>query len=146
MNTKKITDEQDLQTAFVIRQKVFIEEQEVPEEEELDEFDTLDAACDHILVYYNEQPVGTGRLRVVDGYGKLERICILIEFRKFGLGKVIIQSLEEIAFEKGLTKSKLNAQSYAEGFYEKLGYKREGEEFMDCGIPHILMKKQFNRV
>ena len=53
---------------------------------------------------------------------------------------MIIQSLEEIALEKGLTKYKLNAQSYAEGFYEKLGYKREGEEFMDCGIPHILMK------
>lgn len=143
MNTKKITDEQDLQIAFAIRQKVFIEEQEVPEVEEFDEFDTLDAACDHILVYYNEQPVGTGRLRVVDGYGKLERICILKGFRKFGLGKVIIQGLEEIALEKALTKSKLNAQSYAEGFYEKLGYKREGEEFMDCGIPHILMKKQF---
>lgn len=145
MYTKKITDEKDLQTAFSIRQKVFIEEQKVPEEEEYDEFDKLDAACDHILVYYNDQPVGTGRLRVVDGYGKLERICILIEFRKFGLGKVIIQCLEEIALKKDLTKSKLNAQSYAEGFYEKLGYKREGEEFMDCGIPHILMKKQFNK-
>ncbi len=145
MNTKKITDEKDLKTAFAIRQTVFIVEQKVPEEEEFDEFDKLDAACDHILVYFNDQPVGTGRLRVVDGYGKLERICILIEFRKFGLGKVIIQSLEEIALKKGLTKYKLNAQSYAEGFYEKLGYKREGEEFMDCGIPHILMKKQFNR-
>ncbi len=141
MNTKQITEEQDLQIAFAIRQKVFIEEQKVPEEEEFDEFDTLDAACDHILVYYNDQPVGTGRLRVVDGYGKLERICLLKDFRKFGLGKVIIQKLEEIALEKGLSNYKLNAQSYAEGFYEKLGYKRAGEEFMDCGIPHILMKK-----
>lgn len=84
------------------------------------------------------------RLRVVDDYGKRE--CILKKFRNFGLGKVIIQSLEGIALEKGLTKSKLNAQSYAECFYEKLGYKREGEEFMDCGIPHIFMKKHFIRV
>lgn len=141
MTIKKVTTEAELQTAFDFRRSVFIEEQQVPEEEEYDEFDALDAPCDHILVYYNEKPVGTGRLRVVEGYGKLERICILEEYRKFGLGKEVIVGLEQIARDKGLTKAKLNAQSYAEGFYEKLGYQREGEEFMDCGIPHILMKK-----
>ncbi|MFJ7737711.1 GNAT family N-acetyltransferase [Lysinibacillus sp. NPDC097287] len=144
MNAKKITTEEDLQTAFAIRKKVFVEEQGVSIEEEMDEFDALDAACEHVLVYYNDQPVGTGRVRVVDGYGKLERICILEEFRKFGLGKVITLKLEELVREKGITKSKLNAQSYAEQFYEKLGYVRSGEEFMDAGIPHILMKKQFS--
>lgn len=141
MSIKKVTTEADLQLAFDFRRKVFIEEQQVPEVEEYDEFDSLQAPCDHILVYNKEQPVGTGRLRVVEGYGKLERICIVEEFRKFGLGKEIIIGLEQIARDNGLTKAKLNAQSYAEGFYEKLGYKREGEEFMDCGIPHILMKK-----
>lgn len=144
MNAKVITTEVDLQTAFAIRRKVFIEEQQVPEPEEYDEFDTLDAACEHILVYIDDKPVGTGRLRVVDGYGKLERICILQAFRKYGLGKVIVQKLEDMTLAKGLTKSKLNAQVYAEGFYEKFGYKRSGEEFMDGGIPHILMKKQFS--
>lgn len=144
MNTTLITTDNDLQTAFAIRKAVFIEEQQIPASEEYDEFDSLDAACDHILVYYNEQPVGTGRLRVVDGYGKLERICILKEFRSYGLGKVIIQALEAIVQEKGLTKSKLSAQVYAEGFYEKLGYTRTGEEYLDAGIPHVLMKKQFN--
>ncbi|WP_217580891.1 GNAT family N-acetyltransferase [Lysinibacillus sp. GbtcB16] len=141
MSIKKVTTEADLQVAFDFRRKVFIEEQQVPEVEEYDEFDSLQAPCDHILVYYKEQPVGTGRLRVVEGYGKLERICIVEEFRKFGLGKEIIMGLEQIARDNGLTKAKLNAQSYAEVFYEKLGYKRVGEEFMDCGIPHILMKK-----
>ena len=58
---------------------------------------------------------------------------------------MIIQTLEKLAQEKGLTKSKLSAQVYAEGFYEKLGYTRTGEEYMDAGIPHILMKKQFNK-
>jgi len=144
MNTTLITTDNDLQTAFAIRKAVFIEEQQIPASEEYDEFDSLKAACDHILVYYNEQPVGTGRLRVVDGYGKLERICILKEFRSYGLGKVIIQALEAIVQEKGLTKSKLSAQVYAEGFYEKLGYTRTGEEYLDAGIPHVLMKKQFN--
>lgn len=144
MNAKKITTEEDLHIAFSIRKKVFVEEQGVPIEEELDQFDTLDAACEHVLAYYNGQPVGTGRVRVVDGYGKLERICILEEFRKFGLGKVIMHKLEELVQAKGLTKSKLNAQSYAEPFYSKLGYVRFGEEFMDAGIPHLLMKKQFS--
>lgn len=144
MNAKKITTEEDLHTAFAIRKKVFVEEQGVSIEEEMDEFDALDAECDHVLVYYNDQPVGTGRVRVVDGYGKLERICILEEYRKFGLGKVIMHKLEELVQAKGLTKSKLNAQTYAEPFYSKLGYVRFGEEFMDAGIPHILMKKQFS--
>lgn len=141
MSTEKITTEAGLQKALNIRRKVFIEEQQVPEEEEIDAYDVLDAPCDHILVYYQEQPVGTGRLRVVEGYGKLERICILEKFRKYGLGKEIILGLEQIAQEKGLTKVKLEAQTHAEGFYEKIGYKSEGEEFMDCNIPHILMKK-----
>lgn len=145
MTTTLITTEDDLQTAFAIRKAVFIEEQQIPASEEYDEFDALDAACEHILVSVNAQPVGTGRLRVVDGYGKLERICILEEYRKYGLGKVIIQTLEKLVQEKGLTKSKLSAQVYAEGFYEKLGYTRTGEEYMDAGIPHILMKKQFNK-
>ena len=144
MNAIKIMTEADLETAFTIRKKVFVEEQGVSIEEELDEFDTLDAACEHILVYYNDQPVGTGRVRVVDGYGKLERICILKEFRKFGLGKVITLKLEGLVQTQGITKSKLNAQTYAELFYGKLGYVRSGEEFMDAGIPHILMKKQFS--
>ena len=74
--------------------------------------------CKHILVYYNELPVGTGRIRFVDGTGKLERICILKDYRKYGLGKVIIQTLEEIAREKESTKVKLHGQTQAEGFYK----------------------------
>ena len=67
-------------------------------------FDEIGEKCKHILVYYNNLPVGTGRIRFVDGTGKLERICILKDYRKYGLGKVIIQALEEIAREKESTK------------------------------------------
>lgn len=97
MDSKRITTENDLKIAFQIRKEVFVEEQGFPLESEFDEFDTLNAISEHILVYYNEKPVGTGRLRVVDGLGKLERICILEPYRKFGLGKIIIKTLEEIA-------------------------------------------------
>lgn len=142
MDSKKITEDSDLQKAFSIRKEVFVKEQGVPLEEEFDKFDTLDGQCEHILVYYEEQPVGTGRLRVVDGLGKLERICILEPYRKFGLGKVIVKALEDIAKVKGLSQVKLHGQTHAEGFYEKLGYQTSSEVFMEDGIPHILMIKE----
>lgn len=141
MDSKKITVDSDLQKAFHIRKEVFVKEQGVPLEDEFDEFDTLNGQCEHILVYYEEQAVGTGRLRVVDGLGKLERICILEPYRKFGLGKVIVKALEDIAKVKGLSQVKLHGQTHAESFYEKLGYQTSSEVFMEDGIPHILMIK-----
>lgn len=142
MEPKRITLEDDLSEAFHIRNKVFVEEQGVPFEDEFDEFDTLDGQCEHILVYFNEQPVGTGRIRVVNDLGKLERICILKPYRKFGLGKIIINALEEIAEEMGVSQVKLHGQTHAEGFYQKLGYLTSSNIFMEDGIPHILMVKE----
>lgn len=142
MEVKRITVDDDLKKAFQIRKEVFVEEQGVPAEAEFDEFDTLNGQCEHILVYYEEHPVGTGRVRVVDGAGKLERICILAPYRKFGLGKIIIKALEDIAKEKGVSRVKLHGQTQAEGFYEKLGYQSSSDVFMEEGIPHVLMVKE----
>ncbi|MFJ7993027.1 GNAT family N-acetyltransferase [Peribacillus frigoritolerans] len=142
MDSKRITTENDLKIAFHIRKEVFVEEQGFPLEFEFDEFDTLNTLSEHILVYYNEKPVGTGRLRVVDGLGKLERICILEPYRKFGLGKIILKTLEEIAKEQGITQVKLHGQTQAEGFYKKLGYRTSSDVFMEDGGPHLLMIKE----
>ncbi|CEI82367.1 putative N-acetyltransferase YjcF [Oceanobacillus oncorhynchi] len=144
MTYKIVTEEQDLQKVFEIRKEIFVKEQEVSEEEEFDAFDSLDADCNHILVYYDNKPVGTGRVRAVEEVGKLERICILKPYRKYGLGKVIVQSLEEIVLQKGLTRAKLHGQTHVEGFYHKLGYETVSDEFLEDGIPHYLMVKQFN--
>ncbi len=141
MYAKRITLDEDLKKAFQIRKAVFVEEQGVPLEDEFDEFDILNGCSEHILVYYNEQPVGTGRVRMLDGFSKLERICILEPYRKFGLGKVIIRALEEIAEKKGVSQVKLHGQTQAEGFYKKLGYQVSSSVFMEDGIPHILMVK-----
>ncbi|MCK2003595.1 GNAT family N-acetyltransferase [[Brevibacterium] frigoritolerans] len=142
MDSKRITTENDLKIAFHIRKEVFVEEQGFPLEFEFDEYDTLNASSEHILVYYNEKPVGTGRSRVVDGLGKLERICILEPYRKFGLGKIILKTLEEIAKEQGITQVKLHGQTQAEGFYKKLGYRTSSDVFMEDGGPHLLMIKE----
>ncbi|WP_242143126.1 MULTISPECIES: GNAT family N-acetyltransferase [unclassified Bacillus cereus group] len=144
MKSKRIQEMKDLETAFQIRKEVFVKEQGVPLEDEFDTFDTLSEFCQHILVYYNEIPVGTGRIRFVDNMGKLERICILQPYRKYGLGKVIIQTLEEIAYEKGANKVKLHGQTQAEGFYKKLHYQPSSDIFMEDGIPHILMTKELS--
>ncbi|UTR12762.1 GNAT family N-acetyltransferase [Evansella sp. LMS18] len=142
MNTKRITEEADLQEAFRIRKAIFVEEQNVPLEDEFDEFDALSSECAHVLVYYDNEPAGTGRIRTVEGAGKLERICILKHYRSFGLGKEIVRGLEAIAVEKELSKVKLHGQTHAEGFYQKLGYETASDPFMEDGIPHILMVKE----
>ncbi|PEE39441.1 GNAT family N-acetyltransferase [Bacillus pseudomycoides] len=144
MKSKQIKEITDLETAFQIRKEVFVKEQGVPLEDEFDTFDKLSDVCHHILVYFNEIPVGTGRIRFVDNIGKLERICILQPYRKYGLGKVIIQTLEEIAREKEISKVKLHGQTHAEGFYNKLGYHTSSDVFMEDGIPHILMTKDLS--
>ncbi|KQL41392.1 hypothetical protein AN960_05130 [Bacillus sp. FJAT-25509] len=145
MNTKKVTNEDELKIAFAIRKDIFVKEQGVPLEDEFDQYDNLNGDCEHILVHYNEQPVGTGRIRFVEGVGKLERICILESFRKFGLGKNIIKALEEIAEEQGTSKVKLHGQTHAEGFYKKLGYQTSSDVFIEDGIPHILMLKEITK-
>lgn len=143
---KRITLKDELNLAFLIRKEVFVEEQGVALEDEFDKYDTLDGQCEHILVYYDGKPVGTGRIRAVDGLGKLERICILKPYRKFGLGKVIIKTLEEIAVAIGVPQVKLHGQTQAEGFYQKLGYRTSSNIFMEDGIPHILMIKDITTI
>lgn len=128
--------------AFQIRKEVFVEEQGVPLEDEFDEYDQLDnELAYHILVCYEGQPGATGRLRRLGDAAKLERICVRASMRKFGLGSVVIKSLEKIAVEKGFGKGKIHAQTQAEVFYQKLGYNRVSDEFIEDGIPHIVMVK-----
>lgn len=142
MNSKRIVTEADLQKSFDIRKAVFVQEQLVPEEDEFDEFDVLSEVCEHILVEHEGQAIASGRLRVVDGMGKLERICVLVSHRSLGVGKIIVQGLEDIAKDKGLVWVKLHGQTHAEEFYRKLGYETISDIFMEDGIPHIVMKKE----
>lgn len=139
-----IESEDQLQQAFNIREKVFIEEQGTPEDEEYDAFDSLNADAEHILILNGETAIGTARWRVHEGYGKLERICILPSHRKKGIGNMIVQKLEELAAKKGITRVKLHGQVQAEPFYHKLGYKTVSDMFMEDGIPHVLMKKDLS--
>ncbi len=139
MQVKRVDTQSELNDAWQVRIAVFVDEQGVPPAVELDEYE---ASSEHIIVYNDDKlPVGTGRLRMVDGVAKLERICILAAYRQYGLGRKIVAALEEIASGKGLTTAKLHGQSQAEHFYHKLGYQTKSAVFMEDGIPHVLMTK-----
>lgn len=134
--------DREREDAFIVRRKVFVEEQGVPLNLELDE---LDKTADHFVVYTEDTPIGAGRLReMANGIGKVERVCILQTYRGKRLGKLIMQALEDHATAKGFDKIVLNAQTYAIPFYEKFGYITASPEFMDADIPHRTMEKKLN--
>ncbi|AIE59372.1 GNAT family N-acetyltransferase [Bacillus methanolicus] len=138
MHVKVVETDEELMDAFSVRKKVFIDEQNVSEEEEIDQFES---SSTHFVAYENGQPIGAGRFRELDGYGKVERICVLKEYRKSGAGKAIMEKIESFAKEKGFTTLKLNAQTHAIPFYTRLNYEVISDEFLDAGIPHRTMKK-----
>jgi len=136
-----VITEQQLQSCRDIRVTVFVEEQGVPLEDEFNQWDALRPEAKHIVALSEELPVAASRLRFVDGYAKFERICILLAYRKYGLGRLLLARLEELARAEGAGKAVLHGQVQAEGFYEKLGYSREGEAFDEDGILHVKMVK-----
>ncbi|APA95065.1 GNAT family N-acetyltransferase [Nocardia seriolae] len=133
-----VSTEQELADAYAVRMKVFVDEQGVPEEIEIDE---LDEVADHFLARLDGKPVGAGRLIVRDGVGVLGRLAVLEETRGTGLGAALVRAIEERVAERGLGAVELHSQTRARGFYEKLGYEAYGEIGMDAGIPHIWMRR-----
>ncbi|UYP00748.1 GNAT family N-acetyltransferase [Oceanotoga sp. DSM 15011] len=125
--------------AYDIRKKVFIEEQNVPPNLELD---GLDAGCIHYVLIHDENPVCTARVRYLNGSEvKLERVATIYEFRKKGLGKELINYIESDLLKRKVKKITLNSQLSAKKFYEKLGYKSISEIFLEAGIEHLKMEK-----
>ncbi|WHY87791.1 GNAT family N-acetyltransferase [Neobacillus novalis] len=139
MIVKVVENQKQLEDAYSIRKIVFVGEQNVPLEEEIDQYENEAA---HFVLYLENAPIGAGRFRVVDGYGKVERICVLKEARKTGAGKSIMNAIENYAQTLALQKLKLNAQTHAIPFYAGLGYEVVSEEFLDAGIPHKTMIKE----
>lgn len=131
-------DEKELEKVYEVRKKVFVTEQKVPLDIEIDAYEDK---AHHFLGTEDDQAISASRLRIVEDYGKLERICVLASFRGKSLGKQMIAYLEAFLIENNIFKSKLNAQSHAIEFYEKLGYEVISDEFMDAGIPHKTMIK-----
>ncbi|MCK8486083.1 GNAT family N-acetyltransferase [Paenibacillus sp. MBLB2552] len=138
-----VENEEQLQRCLDIRKEVFVEEQKVPIDLEIDEYDKIGPDVHHVLIEMEGAYAATGRLIYYkDNAAKMQRIAVRQEFRSKGVGKILLLALEELARELGLTKSVLDAQCHAEGFYAKLGYETiSTEPFDDAGIPHVRMIK-----
>ena len=123
----------DMDAVLEIRRIVFIEGQNVPEHEERD---GKDADAIHLIAFETDKPVGTARLLVSGGVGKIGRVAVLAEMRGKGMGKAIMQAALEELRSEGVFKAKLAAQIHALAFYEALGFVAEGPEYLDAGILH----------
>jgi len=139
VDVKVVTTEEEKQLAFHVRMQVFVEEQGVPRHLELDEFDN---EAVHFIVKKDEEIIGAARLREISpGIGKIERVCILKQYRGHHLGASIMKFIEQYAINHKWERLKLYAQVYAIPFYEKLGYVVTSPEFLDAYIPHRVMEK-----
>ncbi len=142
MTIKVVTTDQEQNEAYRIRKVVFVDEQNVPMDLEIDEHEE---ASIHFIAYDGKDVVGASRLRFVGEYGKLERICVLKSYRGKSYGKKLIAKMEEEIINKGYKKAKLHAQTHAKEFYERLGYVVISDEFIDAGIPHVAMTKELTK-
>lgn len=161
MRVVRADTEDRYEDALAVRFAVFVEEQGVPEDLEVDEHE--DDAL-HFVAYDDAQsergegtqdecgddserdaePVGAARLREYEpGVGKVERVAVLDERRGEGWGGALMDAVEDAA-RQHFGELYLHAQVSAAGFYDARGYEREGDEFEEGGIPHVAMRKPLN--
>ncbi len=124
--------------AQTIRFEVFVREQHVPPEIELDDMDRL---CVHAVVYDSAgAPIATGRL-LPDGH--IGRMAVRHSARGRGIGGALLRALMAQAKERGHERVVLSAQTHAAPFYARHGFIRDGQEFYEAGIAHIQMAYVF---
>ncbi len=124
----------DLATpAKMIREAVFIQEQHIAAE---DEWDAEDAVAVHFIVFQQDQAIATARLLSNNSIG---RVAVLTTARGLGVGQRLMQAVIDYARAEQRELVKLSSQVHAIGFYQALGFEVQGEEYLDCGIPHIDM-------
>ena len=132
--------QEDILKVMVVRGIVFIEEQGVDWEGEIDEFEDEST---HFLGECKGQPVAAGRLRFLpDGRAKLERIAVRPAWRGRGYARRMVEHLLDEARRQGAQRLTLHAQVYLEDFYGSFGFQRQGGIFQECEIDHILMTRE----
>jgi predicted GNAT family N-acyltransferase len=125
----------DRARCLALRRAVFIEEQRVPEDLELD---GEDDACTHLVVIDDDgEAVGTARLKLLpEGAVKAQRVAVAAHRRRHGVGRLVMGALEAEARRRGAARVVLSSQVSAIPFYERLGYVASGPVYDDAGIPH----------
>ena len=130
-----VTTDQDYRDCLYIRNKVFIEEQNINKKLE---YDDKKVNAIYIVAKINLITIGTARYRPTDFGMKLERFAVLKEYRMFGVGSaMVLYILKKLENQKSIY---LNSQKDVVNFYKKLGFEIIGEAFYEAGIAHYKMK------
>jgi predicted GNAT family N-acyltransferase len=147
VEVRRVETEPELADALAVRRTVFVEEQDVPADLEVDEFDAIDAAT-HFVASDGGRAIGAARLRPYEceeadddspAEAKVERVAVLAERRGEGIGARLMDAVEAEARAEGFDRLVLHAQITVEGFYARRGYRTVGEEFEEAGIAHVKM-------
>ena len=146
LTVKLVETPAERQAAFDLRVAVFVGEQGISVEEELDE---LDARAVHAIAVHDEAVVGTGRLIMTAGntpepgqpIARIGRMAVVPERRRQGIGARILAILESVAQQHEVRDAMLHAQTYVKDFYAAHGYQEEGGTFQEAGIEHVRMVK-----
>ena len=138
ITVRLVETEADMEAAVGIRFRVFVDEQSVPPEIELDEYD---AVATHAIALRDGVAIGTGRAIVEGDEARIGRMAVDRQHRRGGVGGLILRFLEDEAREQGATEFVLHAQDYVKSFYASHGYEEHGDTFMEAGILHIEMRK-----
>jgi predicted GNAT family N-acyltransferase len=128
-----------MRDAFGLRYEVFVDEQGVPRELEVDE---LDALATHLVAIRDDEIIGTLRILEHDGAAKVGRVAVRAALRRGGIGGRLMARAAAIVADRGFAEIVLHAQISVAGFYRGLGYIAEGDPFDEAGIPHVAMRKK----
>lgn len=140
-----VTSMEELREAFAVRFRVFVDEQRIPADEEIDRYDATPTRSHalHLLARVEGVAVGTARLLLdapSDGPVHLGRVAVLPEWRRHQVGRVLMGRLHEEARARGYRSIEISAQVTAIPFYERLGYLAEGPVYLEAGIDHRVMR------
>tara|TARA_B110000116_G_scaffold55575_1_gene47079 strand:- start:8454 stop:8936 length:483 start_codon:yes stop_codon:yes gene_type:complete len=147
-----VKTQEDLDAILDLRSAVFIDEQLVPEEEEIDDLDSLESIVDdkviHLIAKENNKIIATARMFVEDRsiisssretHLHVGRVAVRYDARKTGVGRLLMNKCHQVAVQRGYSMLTLSAQVQALGFYERLGYQARGKIYLDAGIEHLDM-------
>jgi len=139
MRVHRVDTESAHEDALDVRYDVFVDEQGVPEDLEVDEHEER---ATHFVAYDDAgEPVAAARLREYDpGVGKVERVAVRESRRGEGFGAAVMDAVEAAAADE-FAELYLHAQLHVEAFYADRGYERDGEAFTEAGIDHVAMRK-----
>jgi predicted GNAT family N-acyltransferase len=136
LRIRRVSSKEELARAFAIRRRVFVQEQGVPRDIEIDRDDQRAL---HFLAFNEGKAVGTARVVLRHRTAKIGRMAVLKSFRGKGVGKKLLRSALTAARRRGAQTIYLHAQVAVIGFYEAVGFRRIGQVFREAGIPHSKM-------